>query len=179
VTYDQGLLLPGIECSVADPMLQALIRWHANIHVQAFPSHQAQPWTQHILQAPQPSAVPGGSQSPHPSVENDSAWQMLSNDRKLWNPDAPEPVGPDGGSTLMDFTLRRDNKTYCRFPTQNGYCNCPNVKKERLLHHIRNEHLRFFPFVCGGMCRSQTWYVVRRHRCYYSENIPLQRAALC
>ena len=42
VTYDQGdqgLLLPGIECGVADLMLQALIRWHANIQCQAMLNH--------------------------------------------------------------------------------------------------------------------------------------------
>ena len=39
VTYDQGLLLPGIECGVADPMLQARLRWHANIQRQAMFKH--------------------------------------------------------------------------------------------------------------------------------------------
>ena len=39
VTYDQGLLLPGIECGVADLILQALIRWHTNIQRQAMLNH--------------------------------------------------------------------------------------------------------------------------------------------
>ena len=130
-------------------------------HAQAFPSLQAQPWTQHILQASQPSPVPGEFLRPHLSVENNSAWQMLRNDRERWNPNAPEPIRPDGTSILMDFTLQRDNKIYCHVPVQGGYCNYGSIKTERLLHHIRKDHLIFLPFVCGGSCSSQTWYVVR------------------
>jgi len=133
-------------------------------HARAFPSPQPQPWTQPILQAPQRSPVPGGSQRPHPSVNNHSAWQTLSNNRNQWDPNTPEPIRPDGESVLMDFTLRRDNKIYCRVPVQNGHCNYTNVKKERSLHHMRKDHLAFFPFVCGGSCRSPTWYVVRCFR---------------
>ena len=108
-----------------------------------------------------PAPAPGGSQPCHSSVENDLSWQRLRSDRMRWDPNAPEPLRPDGESILMNFTLRMDNKIYCRVPTQGGCCNYPNVKKERLLHHMRKDHLNFFPFVCGGSCRSRSWYVIR------------------
>ena len=129
-------------------------------YAQALPSPQTQPWMQPILQAPQRSPVPGGSKHPHPSVNNDTAWQILSNDRKRWDPNTPEPIRRDGESILMNFTLRGDNTIYCRVPAQNGHCNHKNEKKERMLHHMRKDHLSFFPFPCGGGCRSPTWYVV-------------------
>lgn len=59
----------------------------------------------------------------------------------------------------MDFAFRGDNIIYCRVPTQGKYCEYKSSKKERLLHHIRKDHLGFLPFVCGGGCLSQTWYV--------------------
>jgi hypothetical protein len=86
---------------------------------------------------------------------------MLCDERMRWNPNAPEPLRADGESVLMNHTLQRDNTIYCRVPTQRGCCDYLNIKKERLLHHIRKDHLNFLPFVCGGGCGSQFWYVVR------------------
>jgi hypothetical protein len=120
---------------------------------------QPPPRLQQIPQATQPAPVPGGSQLPHPAVGGQPTWQQLSSDRTTWDPDAPEPVRHDGQSILMNFTMRGDKKIICRVPTESGYCDYPNVKKERLLHHMRKEHLNFLPFVCDGSCRSQTWSV--------------------
>ena len=131
----------------------------SNNHIQSFHSPQSQLQPQHIPQALQPARAPGGSQPPHPSNERDFAWQRLRSDRTQWHPDAPEPLRRDGESVLMNFTLRGDKGIYCRVPTQNGCCEYLNGKKERLLHHIRKDHLHFFPFVCGGGCGSQSWYV--------------------
>ena len=134
--------------------------------VQGFHSPQPQPWTQHPQHAPQaaptppPAPAPGGSRPPHPSVDYDSAWDTLSSNRMRWNPNSPEPLRPDGQSILMNFILRQGNTIYCRVPMKNGYCDYPNVKKERLLHPMRKDHLNFFPFVCGGSCRSRSWYVL-------------------
>jgi len=102
----------------------------------------------------------GGSLVPRSSEDGHSGWHLLWSERKRWSPDTLEPVRDDGQSVLMNFSVRLDNKTYCRVPTSNGFCDYSNVNKERFLHHIRRDHLKFFPFACNGQCRSQTWYVL-------------------
>lgn len=136
----------------------------SNHHIPSFHSPQSQLQPQYIPQAlqPAPAPVPGGSQPPHPSFERDFAWQRLCSDSAQWDPDAPEPLRGDGESVLMNFTLRGDDGIYCCVPTQNGCCDYQNVKKERLLHHIRKVHLDFFPYACRGSCHSQNWYVMLR-----------------
>ena len=104
----------------------------------------------------QSAPAAGGSLVPD-NVHAD--WHLLRSRRKQWNPDAREPLRCDGQSVLMDFSVRWNNRTYCRVPTSNGFCNS-NVNKELFLHHIRKDHLNFLPFVCGGECRSQKWYVL-------------------
>lgn len=87
-------------------------------------------------------------------------WNQLCSERTNWNPDAPEPCGDDGESVLMDFAMREGWKIRCHVPTPNGSCSYSNMRKGRVLHHIRSEHLNFLPFVCSGKCGSQTWYVL-------------------
>jgi hypothetical protein len=127
-----------------------------------YPSHSmAQPPPQTSPTAAQPASVPSGSQAPGPSTEDHSAWHQIRSESTRWDPNRPEPVRGDGHSILMNFAARGDRAIYCCVPMSHEFCGYSSEKKERLLHHIRKEHLNFLPFPCGGECGSQTWCVLR------------------
>jgi hypothetical protein len=68
-----------------------------------------------------------------------------------------EPKDPHGQSVLMDWVERRPDAFYCKVPTPNGRCKVYNTKKDRLLSHVRKDHLNFRPFRCWGACGIQHW----------------------
>ena len=160
MTHDQDPLFPGIGRGGSTGTYMVAYQYPTPSHPsQTFHSPQSQPQPQCILQTPQPAPLPGGSQHLHPIIEIYSAWERLRFDRMRWDPNALEPRRRDGDSILMDLTMRKEHKYQCRVPTQGGCCDYVNVRKDRLLHHIRKDHLNFFPFVCDGSCPSQNWYV--------------------
>jgi hypothetical protein len=55
---------------------------------------------------------------------------------------------------------RPDRKYHCRVPVEDGLCDKDNSKKDRMLAHIRKEHLHFRPLLCGGECGLIGWLVV-------------------
>ena len=87
-----------------------------------------------------------------------TTWQQLCHDRMRWDPDAQEPCRGDGESVLMNFVVRVEGKIHCRVPMSNGFCDYSSGRKDRLLLHIRRDHLNLLPFACGGRCGSQSWY---------------------
>ena len=109
------------------------------------------------LQAPQQDPATRGSGAPGPSSKDHFTWQQLCSNCTQWNPNAREPTRDNGQSVLMS---RRATKFYCRPPSSNGFCKYSSANTERVLHHIRKDHLSYLPFVCGGRCASQAWYVL-------------------
>lgn len=69
-----------------------------------------------------------------------------------------EPKGQNGQSVLMEWVERRpDTIFYCKVPTPNGRCRTYNAKKDRILSHLRKDHLNFRPFRCRGVCGTPHW----------------------
>ena len=68
-----------------------------------------------------------------------------------------EPNDRLGQSVLMEWVERRPDAFYCKVPTSNGRCNVYNAKKDRILSHVRKDHLNFRPFRCRGICGTPRW----------------------
>jgi hypothetical protein len=59
----------------------------------------------------------------------------------------------------MVFVDRAENRYLCQVPVEDGLCGKLNLKKDRLLAHIRKEHLQFRPLACSGQCGLPVWLV--------------------
>jgi hypothetical protein len=68
-----------------------------------------------------------------------------------------EPNDQNGQSVLMEWVERRPNAFYCKVPTSSGRCKAYNAKRDRILSHIRKDHLNFRPFRCRGACGIPNW----------------------
>ena len=68
---------------------------------------------------------------------------------------------------LLSFVLKIDESTrifQCRVPLRNFdgtlvYCAHQVQRKDRILRHIKDVHLHYRPFVCGGRCGKAAWWV--------------------
>jgi len=64
---------------------------------------------------------------------------------------------------LMSFVSRIGRRSFqCRVPVRNFdgtpiYCEHQVQRKERILRHVKDTHLNYRPFVCGGQCRNSDW----------------------
>ena len=68
-----------------------------------------------------------------------------------------EPKDETGQSVLMQWVERQPNTFSCKVPTSTGYCTIDNIKKSRVVSHIRKDHLNFRPYYCRGGCENQNW----------------------
>jgi hypothetical protein len=91
--------------------------------------------------------------------EIQSRWLALQALAATWHSGAIEPLDSTGESPLMAFVSRSERKYYCRVPVGSRLCGKENPKKDRILAHIRNEHLHFRPLACGGQCGFGGWLV--------------------
>jgi len=89
-----------------------------------------------------------------------SRWMALQIQAMTWPPGMIEPLDSSGESPLMGFVDRSEGKYHCRVPVGDGCCDKENIKKDRMLAHIRKEHLHFRPLACGGQCGNIGWLVV-------------------
>jgi hypothetical protein len=159
-----GSLSHGIHCSICltnSKGTHPVQHQHppSHTHPQAFlPLHSHSHSHSHSQALPQAAPAVGGSRAPRP-FDAHSAWHQLRFQHSSWDPDLREPIGHDGESVLMSFAARGDGRIHCRVPTDKGLCNYSSVKKERLLHHIRRDHLAFLPFACNGGCGASGWCV--------------------
>ena len=92
-----------------------------------------------------------------PAEEVRSRWVALQALAVTWPPGTIEPLDSTGESPLMAFVDRSERKYCCRVPIEGGVCDKENIKKGRMLAHIRKEHLQFRPFACGGHCGLIGW----------------------
>lgn len=88
-----------------------------------------------------------------------SRWVALQAEAVTWPPDTIEPLDSTGESPLMSLVGRSERKYYCQVPVGGRLCDRENTKKDRILAHIRNEHLHFRPLACGGQCGFSGWLV--------------------
>jgi len=118
--------------------------YRENVHCDLPPSSSLQLRFSEDL-VPLPGSQPGSYQK----------WRLLEASSGHWNPNEPEPLTTSGTSPLLEFTERREGCFYCVVPLETGLCNYSNIKKGRMLSHIRKDHLNFRPFPCGGQCGLQ------------------------
>ena len=57
----------------------------------------------------------------------------------------------------MEWVDRRPDAFYCKVPTPTGRCRVYNAKRDRILSHVRKDHLNFRPFRCNGLCGTPDW----------------------
>lgn len=97
-----------------------------------------------------------------------SRWMALQVLAVTWPPGTIEPLDSTGESPLMAFVDRVERTFHCRVPVEGGLCDRGNTKKDRILSHIRKDHLCFRPLACGGQCGFDGWLANLFH--YYTQN---------
>ena len=134
-------------------------------------SNVAHPLRERIAHSPvHPDQVrsPATKRTP-PNIPSTSATTEEASPTALWNQTRAaalqwsalgiiEPKDNSRQSVLMEWVERRpDAIFYCKVPTPNGRCRIFNSKKDRILSHIRKDHLNFRPFCCRGVCGTPNW----------------------
>jgi len=100
------------------------------------------------------------AQAQHQHTEGiQSRWLALRALAVTWPPGTIEPFDSTGESPLMAFVGRSERRYCCQVPVGGRLCDKENLKKDRILAHIRNEHLHFRPLACGGQCGFAGWLV--------------------
>ena len=97
------------------------------------------------------SAPPRFATRPDPNYV--SYWVAIANQVTASAPD----LDHTGESPLMAFVGRREGTFCCLVPIDGEFCGYQNVKKERMLSHIRDKHLDQRPWRCDGQCGDDEW----------------------
>lgn len=124
------------------------------------PHHHPQHRAHQLHPTPGPHSSSHSQAHPHSIGEIRSRWIALQTLAMSWPPDTIEPRDLSNESPLMAFVERIEGTYYCRVPVEDGCCDKENIKKDRILAHIRKEHLHFRPLACGGQCGLIGWLVV-------------------
>ncbi|SRR5258706_1614662 len=134
-------------------------------------NHLAAPHVPHTPSLPHyyshQNAYPTFTSAPHSQAQAqfqstegvESRWISLQALSVTWPPGTIEPLDSTGESPLMAFVDRLEGKYCCRVPVEGSLCGKENLKKDRMLSHIRNKHLHFRPLACGGHCGFGGWLV--------------------
>jgi len=96
------------------------------------------------------------------SVRWENAKEVLSNKIATGEADS-DSVDND----LQPFISRVEGTTrdyQCMVPICDSqgrlvHCGHQIQRKDRILRHVRDNHLHYRPFVCGGRCGTSDWYV--------------------
>jgi hypothetical protein len=134
------------------------------------PSNVAQQSRQRISHSPAQSSQlrsPATKRTP-PNIPGTSAATQNATLCALWDQtcasvaqwtalDVVEPNDSSGQSVFMEWVERRPDAFYCKVPTPSGRCKIHNSKKDRILAHVRKDHLNFRPFCCRGVCGTPHW----------------------
>jgi hypothetical protein len=99
---------------------------------------------------PHPQALPQAVGGSRPPVDARATWHRLYSQQhpsRSPNHTHREPTGHDGESVLISLAARGDGKFAL---ADEGLHDHSRVRKERLLHHIREEHLASLPFGGNG-----------------------------
>ena len=104
-----------------------------------------------------PSNIPGVSAATE-DVTSTTLWSQTCAAAAQWSAlGIVEPNDQSGQSVLMEWVDRQADAFYCKVPTLNGRCRVYNSKKDRILSHVRKDHLNFRPFRCRGLCGTTHW----------------------
>jgi len=128
----------------------------APIMAQAQASHSpAHPNQGHLSSTSQmPFNIPGASTT----TENAARWDQTCAAAAQWTAlGIVEPKDQNRESVLMEWVRRDSGVFYCNVPTSDGHCRVSNAKKDRILSHVRKDHLNFRPFHCHGVCGNPEW----------------------
>jgi hypothetical protein len=106
-----------------------------------------------------PASHPQAQAQPQSTEGVQSRWMALKTLAATWPRGTIEPPDSTGESPLMEFVNRSECKYHCLVPVEGGLCDREHIRKDRILPHIRNEHLHFRPFACGGRCDLDDWSV--------------------
>ncbi len=117
------------------------------------PSNLAPSASFHCWSSASTSTVPSrGAYRPDPSY-----WAAIANQATTSAPDLVRTPNHTGESPLMAFVDRREGTLCCLVPVEGVFCGYKNIKKERMLAHIRDKHLDQRPWRCDGQCGDDTW----------------------
>ena len=89
-----------------------------------------------------------------------SQWEAIANQAVTPLPDHVGSLDNASESPLMPFVDRRGGTFCCLVPVEGEFCGYLNVKKERMMSHIRDKHLNRRPWRCGGQCGRDAWYAI-------------------
>ena len=92
-----------------------------------------------------------------PDPNHVSYWVATANQATTSAPGLVRTLNNTGESPLMAFVDRRDGAFCCLVPVEGEFCGYRNVKKERMLSHIRDKHLDQRPWRCDGQCGDDAW----------------------
>ena len=73
-----------------------------------------------------------------------------------------DPTTVDDALLLFVLKVGRSRSFQCRVPVQNFdgttiYCEHQVQRKDRILRHVKDNHLSYRPFLCGGKCGKVSW----------------------
>ena len=147
INADQEQSLTPTQSNVAHPLRERIA--YSPMH----PDQVRSPATKRT-----PPSIPGTSATTEEASPT-ALWDQVRAAALQWSAlGIVEPKGESGQSVLMDWVERRpDAIFYCKVPTPNGRCRVYNSKKDRILSHIRKDHLNFRPFCCRGVCGTPHW----------------------
>ena len=104
-----------------------------------------------------PPNIPGASTTAR-DANSPTLWDQTCAAAVQWSAlGMVEPNDQNGQSVLMEWIERRPDAFYCKAPTSSGRCKVYNTKKDRILSHVRKDHLNFRPFRCRGVCGTPNW----------------------
>jgi len=146
INTDREQSLTPTQSNVAHPLSERIA--HSPVH----PNQVRSPATKRT-----PPNIPGTSATTE-EVTPTALWEQTRAAALQWSAlGTVEPKDQKGQSVLMEWVERRINTFHCKVPTPNGRCRIYNAKKDRILSHLRKDHLNFRPFCCRGVCGTPHW----------------------
>ena len=119
-------------------------------------SNVAPPTSLHSRGSPSTSTAPPRLAT-RPDPNYVSHWEEIANQAMASASVLVTTPNHAGESPLIAFVDRRDGTFRCLVPVEGEFCCYQNVKKERMLTHIRDKHLDQRPWCCDGQCGDNTW----------------------
>ncbi len=119
-------------------------------------SNVAPPFPLHSWGSPSTSTAPPRLAT-RPDPNHVSNWVAIANQATISAPNPVSALNRAGESPLMAFVDRREGTFCCLVPVEVEFCGYQNIKKERMLAHIRDKHLDQCPWRCDGQCGDDAW----------------------
>ena len=151
-------VLPSTLVAINDDRQRSLTPTPSNVvqqlsrHIAHSPAHTNQ------IRSPATKRTPAGASPTTKSATPTALWDQACAAAAQWSAlGIAEPNDQNGQSVLMEWVERRTDAFYCKVPTPDGRCKVYNAKKDRILSHVRKDHLNFRPFLCRATCGTPHW----------------------